>query len=463
MNMNDDFQIELGESVRRHIEHKKSPREDSKFCVFPYDQPDTDQPPVFISQSVMKAIEKHVTSENDKEVGGVLLGGFYRTEKGSFVEITDFIEATSAKGTDVSLTFTHEAWEQITAEQSRRGSDLQIVGWYHSHPALGVFMSKEDEFIHSNFFSEPWHVAIVVDPIYHNWGCFKWNDGRLERTGGMYVFAEKKAAKSVRDYVKNLNTARQTPPRAASASADRRSTNSAGGNATGMLWAVIALLVIMQIITGYFTLTRKAATTEQINYYSKAIELLSASDLSGGVQYLRQELVEHPDNLKAYREMQLLDSILSSSSISSRESDQFDRINLMLAMADKMAMCDVECKKESDFAGLGDKKENSLKLAADDPVKRALAIYEQALPTRLYRIRRATLIRDAASLNKAKQHKLKSDWYDDSLKWLQEERLRQIAYGIQSGDSKYELVSRKLNEKDESTVKRIRADLNKRK
>ena len=463
MNMNDDFQIELGESVRRHIEHKKSPLEDSKFCAFPYDQPNTDHPPVFISQSVMKAIEKHVTNEKEKEVGGVLLGGFYRTDNGSFVEITDFIEATSAKGTDVSLTFTHEAWEQITAEQSHRGSDLQIVGWYHSHPALGVFMSKEDEFIHSNFFSEPWQVAIVVDPIYHNWGCFKWNDGKLDRTGGMYIFAEKKAAKNVRDYTKNLNTVRQSPPRAASASADRRGLNQNPSNATGMLWAVIALLVIMQIITGYFVFARKAAMPEQVNNYSKAIELLSVSDLSGGIQYLRQELAEHPDNLKAYQEMQHIDSILSSSSVSSRDSDQYDRINLMLAMADKMAMCDVECKDESDFAGLDEKKESSLKLAADDPVKKALAIYEQALPTREYRIRRAALICDAADLNKAKEHKLRSKWYYISLKWLQEERLRQIAYGLQSGDSEYEKAAKKLNDRDESIVRRIRAGLNKRK
>lgn len=461
MNTNDDFQIELGESVRRHIEHKKSPREDSKFCTFPYDQPSSDSTPVFITQHVMSSIESHVTKENTREVGGVLLGGFYRTDNGSYVEITDFIEATSALGTDVSLTFTHEAWEQINTEQAKRCPDLQIVGWYHSHPALGVFMSKEDEFIHSNFFTEPWHMAIVVDPVYHNWGCFKWNDGSLERTGGLYVFAEKKAAKAVRNYVKKLADAKQAPPRAASASADRRGASSRAGNAAGALWFVIALLVIMQIITGYFVINRKAADSEQMNAYAKAMELLSASDISGGVQYLRQELVANPDNFRAYQEMQQLDSILSS--VTSRNNDHFDRINLMLAMADKMARCKVECEDESDFAEFSDKMQNPLKLAAQSPVKRALEIYEQAQPSRQARIQRAILISDAASKKNRNQHKLKNAWYDDALKWLQEEKLRQIAYGLQSGESEYQQMFNKLDKKEADAVRHIQVGLNKRK
>ncbi len=129
MNNGEDFQIELGQASRRHIENKKSPLRDGGFTAAPYDQPDTGPLAVFISDSSMRAIERHVSSAKDREVGGILLGGFYRDDQGSFLEVTEIIEARHTEGSDVSLTFTHETWEQINAEQANRGADTQIVGW----------------------------------------------------------------------------------------------------------------------------------------------------------------------------------------------------------------------------------------------------------------------------------------------------------------------------------------------
>jgi len=34
-------------------------------------------------------------------------------------------------------------------------ADKKIVGWYHSHPGFGIFLSEYDLFIHRNFFTAP--------------------------------------------------------------------------------------------------------------------------------------------------------------------------------------------------------------------------------------------------------------------------------------------------------------------
>ncbi len=57
----------------------------------------------------------------------------------------------------------------------------RIVGWYHSHPGFGVFLSDHDTFIHKNFFSSPGQVAWGFDPHSDEEGCFGWVDGRIER------------------------------------------------------------------------------------------------------------------------------------------------------------------------------------------------------------------------------------------------------------------------------------------
>ena len=57
----------------------------------------------------------------------------------------------------------------------------RIVGWYHSHPGFGVFLSEHDTFIHQNFFSSPDQVAWVYDPHTDEEGCFGWIDGEMHR------------------------------------------------------------------------------------------------------------------------------------------------------------------------------------------------------------------------------------------------------------------------------------------
>jgi hypothetical protein len=59
--------------------------------------------------------------------------------------------------------------------------DDRIVGWYHSHPGFGVFLSEHDIFIHRNFFSDPNQVAWVFDPHSDEEGCFVWQDGEIVR------------------------------------------------------------------------------------------------------------------------------------------------------------------------------------------------------------------------------------------------------------------------------------------
>jgi proteasome lid subunit RPN8/RPN11 len=40
-----------------------------------------------------------------------------------------------------------------------------VVGWYHSHPDLGVFFSGTDRRTQRAFFNQPHCIGLVVDPI----------------------------------------------------------------------------------------------------------------------------------------------------------------------------------------------------------------------------------------------------------------------------------------------------------
>jgi hypothetical protein len=70
-----------------------------------------------------------------------------------------------------------------------------IVGWYHSHPSYGIFLSGDDTFIQQNFFNQPWQIAIVIDPVRKEIGTFGWVGGKITRCDeATYQSLERKSA-----------------------------------------------------------------------------------------------------------------------------------------------------------------------------------------------------------------------------------------------------------------------------
>jgi proteasome lid subunit RPN8/RPN11 len=129
-----------------------------------------------LNRRVRERIYKHVYDNDDHEVGGVLVG---RLGPQALPVVTGAIAALEADGRRASVTFTHDAWSSIHEKLDRDYPDQQIVGWYHSHPGFGIFLSEHDRFIHDNFFSDPSQIAYVVDPHAGTEGVFGWQDGKL--------------------------------------------------------------------------------------------------------------------------------------------------------------------------------------------------------------------------------------------------------------------------------------------
>ncbi len=79
------------------------------------------------------------------------------------------------------MTFTQETWAHIYKTKDAEHPNKRIVGWYHSHPGFGVFLSDHDTFIQRNFFSDPRQVAWVFDPHPDEEGRFALRDGEIVR------------------------------------------------------------------------------------------------------------------------------------------------------------------------------------------------------------------------------------------------------------------------------------------
>lgn len=129
---------------------------------------------VFVKQPAYARICLHTASDLDNEVGGVLIGQRYLDEAAGeqFVVAESVIPACYTRQGPVYLTFTQDSLVYFHTTLEQRYPGKRIVGWYHTHPRMGIFLSHYDTWLHGSFFSEPWQVALVVEPHTSTAGFF---------------------------------------------------------------------------------------------------------------------------------------------------------------------------------------------------------------------------------------------------------------------------------------------------
>ena len=128
---------------------------------------------VFVTQTAYSRICVHSISDMKNEVGGFLIGRWCLDENsGQFIVIEHALPARYTRQGSVYLTFTQDSLVDIHDQIDTNYKGEIIVGWYHTHPSMGVFLSHYDTWLHSNFFPEPWQVALVVEPVKATGGFF---------------------------------------------------------------------------------------------------------------------------------------------------------------------------------------------------------------------------------------------------------------------------------------------------
>jgi proteasome lid subunit RPN8/RPN11 len=136
---------------------------------------------LLVRRAALEDAKEHALEDTTRETGGVMLGTFVEDDDTITVVFTGIVPALRAVRESAALNFTEEAWAEIwrTIDQDKNYSDEEtwrVIGWYHTHPGFSVCFSKRDKFIHKEYFTQNWHVALVIDPIQDDLGYFVTNN-----------------------------------------------------------------------------------------------------------------------------------------------------------------------------------------------------------------------------------------------------------------------------------------------
>jgi len=167
---------------------------------------------IFLTQNAYVRICAHAGSDLDNEVGGWMAGKYCRDSLHGtpFIVVDTILPAVYTEQGAAHLTFTGDTQVALHNHLEEYFPRKVFLGWYHTHPRMGVFFSHWDAWLHQNFFPENWQVALVIEPHHSVGGFFiRQPDGSLDQRNyfGFYELTNRRQRSVV--FWKNLQPAQE--------------------------------------------------------------------------------------------------------------------------------------------------------------------------------------------------------------------------------------------------------------
>ncbi len=128
---------------------------------------DPQMPTIYLEWSVAKRLqfEAQRSIELDLEVGGILLGT--RSPDNHVIKVSHIAVGKDEDSSPVHYKFSYSVWDDLIDQMEelsqKAGEELLLLGWYHTHPNMAVFLSRYDLRTHRDF-ARPYQFALVLAP-----------------------------------------------------------------------------------------------------------------------------------------------------------------------------------------------------------------------------------------------------------------------------------------------------------
>jgi proteasome lid subunit RPN8/RPN11 len=169
-----DSRINVSPSFPNKPRRAHIPFNNARHWRTPFENEDQANVTVFVTPKAYVRFCTHAGSDLDNEVGGWLLGKWRidpQTEE-QFVVVESVLPARYTRFGSAFLTFTQDSQVWMVNQLQELHQNRDLLGWYHTHPHMGVFLSQYDTWLHQNFFPASYQIALVIEPHSLSGGFF---------------------------------------------------------------------------------------------------------------------------------------------------------------------------------------------------------------------------------------------------------------------------------------------------
>ena len=127
----------------------------------------------YIKEEAMEKILRHCHEQalKGRESMGFLVGDVRKWD--DIYAVVYDIATASLEASSVYVRFHREAFEELFDALDEIEYEYVLLGWYHSHLGYSSFMSSIDMETQRTYFTQPYHAALVVDPITREMKAFR--------------------------------------------------------------------------------------------------------------------------------------------------------------------------------------------------------------------------------------------------------------------------------------------------
>ncbi|HHW67502.1 MAG: hypothetical protein PWP07_153 [Epulopiscium sp.] len=128
---------------------------------------------------------------NRGEEKGAALVGYYTEEFGEKMAIINgAIQFKSSLAEDKVL-LTDEVLNEVKAKLNKYFPDRELMGWMHTQPGYGIFLTTQDIRLQKQFFGKPYQTLMIIDPIENMEAFFLWDKEEVRSAEGYYIYYDK--------------------------------------------------------------------------------------------------------------------------------------------------------------------------------------------------------------------------------------------------------------------------------
>lgn len=143
------------------------------------------EPRIYLRYDLFRAVEQFALKDTSRELAGLLLGRMARDGKYVLVE-----EAVECGISEEAGRFTSRVFQYARRIARHRYPDLQILGWFHTHPGTGLELSSEEREVHKAQFRDSWQMLYVEDPTQRDRSFYTEAGGQLAACPGFRIYGK---------------------------------------------------------------------------------------------------------------------------------------------------------------------------------------------------------------------------------------------------------------------------------
>lgn len=146
---------------------------------------------IYVEDYVYTFLRRMPLSEEEDGHVGILLGRYKWKDGISYLFIQSGMEISEMEASNEHIRFTEKIWDEIHDKTEKYFKGQEILGWFLRIPGSPFKINDMILHTHLNHFAGNDKVLFLMSPMEREEGFFAYENGKLQRENGFYIYYEK--------------------------------------------------------------------------------------------------------------------------------------------------------------------------------------------------------------------------------------------------------------------------------